>query len=231
MNFPLYLAMTDQEMAGSSGFPRHMGYLGCCFSRSGPGISGLPRSLPAGCMLILDDRNPFENHDPRRIADTLDAFIRQWDCAGLLLDFQRPGCPETGGLARLLGESLPCPVAVSHCYAESVPGPVFLPPVPPDCPVAEHLAPWTGREIWLEMSFSPLCLTLTESGCTRDTHWISPEEEGFPCAHLFCRCRTEVTPDAARFYFRRSREDLYDLMGEAQNFGVTRAIGLWQELG
>lgn len=231
MNFPLYLAMTAQEMTNSSAPPRYSAFLGCCFSQSGSGLSGLPRELPKGCMLILDDRNPFRDHDPCRIGDELNRVIREMECDSLLLDFQRTGCPEAGTLARYLSDSLPCPVAVSHHYADFCPGPLFLPPVPPDCSLGTYLAPWKGKEIWLEFSFSRLCLTLTESGCTADDDRMPQEQAGLPCPALLSRYHVEISSGAARFYFWRTRQDLDALAEQAHAQGVTRAVGLWQELG
>lgn len=231
MNFPLYLAMTGQEIANSSALPQAPAYLGCCFSQSGSGLSGLPEELPKGWMLILDDRHPFQHHDPGRIAEELGAFIREQACESLLLDFQRPDCQETAMLASCLTDTLPCPVAVSHYYGTDHPGPVFLPPIPPDCPVQTYLAPWRGKEIWLEASCSPLCLNLTESGCTVEEDWAAPVESGLPYPVLHCRYRVETLPQAARFYLWRTRKDLDALMLRAASLGVTRAVGLWQELG
>lgn len=231
MDFPLYLAMTAQEMAHSTILPQHMGFLGCCLSSSSPGVSGLPRELPERCMLILDDRNPFQNHNPRQITAELEVFIREKECESLLLDFQRPGNPDASNLVKLLSDALPCPVAVSHCYGSSCSGPVFLPPVPADRSLREHIAPWAGREIWLETSFAPICLTLTESGCTVDTDWLPDSEPGFPCEKLHSHYHTEITPQAVHFHFRRTRDDLDALLRQAKNQGITRAVGLWQELG
>jgi len=121
-------------------------------------------------------------------------------------------------------------VSVSECYAEGLSCPVFLPPVPLDMPLKTYLAPWAGREIWLEAALDGVVLTLTEAGCTAAPFFDFPED-GHSDARLHCHYTVEPGPDSAVFRLWRTRSDLDALLADAQVQGVTRAIGLWQELG
>ena len=229
MVLPLYLAQTSLEMAGNS-LPEHPAYLACHFSPGGQGLSNLPQALPAGAMLILDDSTPMAGHDPELIVRQLADAIRQHSCESLLLDFQRGNISGQQELAKLLTDSLPCPVGVSEVYAELLSCPVFLPPVPPDKPLKDYLAPWQGREIWLEAALEGITLTLTEAGCSVEALYDFPEH-GLTDEALPCHYTVGTTEKSAIFHLWRTRQDLESLLSEAESLGVTKAIGLWQELG
>ena len=227
MALPLYLAMTPGEIAGNFASADHIACLSCHFSPWGRGLSGIPENLPPECLLILDDRTPMNGHDPEHIREALSDSLQKLRCIGLLLDFQRPGNPEQQELARLLTASLPCPVGVSEFYARELNCPVFLPPVPADRPVKDYLSPWQGREIWLEAALDGITLNLTQSGCT-ETPLTSFPEDGWLDKRLHCHYSIETSENAAIFHLWRTVEDLQALLADAP--GVTRAIGLWQEL-
>ena len=229
MALPLYLAQTALEMAGNP-LTEGTAYLACHFSPGGQGLSNLPETLPTGAMLILDDSTPMDGHDRSLILKQLDQLISKLECQSLLLDFQRKDVPGQWDLAKLLAESLPCPVGVSELYAHGFPCPVFLPPVPPDKPLAEYLIPWQGREIWLEAALDGITLTLTESGCTVDPLWDFPEDR-LVDEKLYCHYSIETTNHSAVFHLWRTGADLGALLEEAKSQGVAKAIGLWQELG
>ena len=228
MALPLYLAQTAAEMAGNP-HSGHLAWMACHFSSGSRGLSNLPEMLPAGAMLILDDSTPLDGHDPALIAAQLSEVIAGQRCESLLLDFQRPQIPGQQELAKLLTASLPCPVGVSDIYARALACPVFLSPVPPDQHLSDHLTTWQGREIWLEAALEGIRLTLNEGGCCVEQLWDSPEE-GIPDPRLHCRYTIETQADSAVFQLWRTREDLDALLKEAESLGVTRAIGLWQEL-
>ena len=228
MVLALYLAQAATEMAGNPK-PENLAYLACHFSPGGKGLSNLPPDLPPGAMLILDDSAPMDGHDPELIRKQLSDFILERQCEALLLDFQRRDVPGQRELANLLCSSLPCPVGVSEIYAEGLPCPVFLPPVPPDMPVSEYLKLWQGREIWLEAALDGIRLTLMESGCTAETLWDFPED-GQCDKKLHCHYTIKTSADSAVFHLWRTKTDLDDLLLEAESKGVTKAVGLWQEL-
>jgi hypothetical protein len=169
-----------------------------------------------------------DGHDPERIREALSDILQKLSCGGLLLDFQRPGNPEQQALAQLLTTSLPCPVGVSEFYARELNCPVFLPPVPADRPVKDYLSPWQGREIWLEAALDGITLNLTQAGCTEAPLTGFPED-GWQDKRLHCHYSIETSENAAIFHLWRTAEDLQALLADAP--GVTRAIGLWQELG
>ena len=228
MALPLYLAQTAAEMAGNP-LSGSCAYMACHFSPGGRGLSNLPEMLPTGAMLILDDSSPMADHDPALILKQLADVISRHSCESLLLDFQRSGLPAQQELAKLLCNALPCPVCVSEIYAHGLACPVFLPPVPPDRLLMDHLAPWQGREIWLDAALDGITLTLTESGCTADPFFDFPED-GLTDKYLNCHYTIETTAKSAIFRLWRTREDLNALLAEAESQGITKAVGLWQEL-
>ena len=229
MALPLYLALTPAEMAGNPDLPDCLAYMACHFSPGGTGLSNCPSSLPENALLILDDSTPMAGHDLRQIRDELLRLVETNRCAGLLLDFQRPEIPGQRELSELLCAGLPCPVALSDLYAKDLSCPVFLPPVPPDKPLSDHLKPWQGREIWLEAALDGIALTLTEEGCTAAPLFDFPEN-GQAHRKQHCHYTVETTDQSALFHLWRTRKDLDNLLAEAERLGITKAVGLWQEL-
>lgn len=231
MALPLYLAMTAAEMQANSVLPEKLGYMACHFSPYGCGLSNGPTALPEGSMLILNDRIPCRAHDHHLITDQLIEMIELCGCRSVLLDFQRPGYEEAAALAATLAESLPCPVGVSELYAQGLDCPVFLSPVPLDMPLAAYLAPWQGREIWLDAALDGAALTLTETGCTSVPLPYPQMDKGHADASLHCHYTIQTNSDTASFTLFRTWDDLQALLSNAEAHGATRAVGLWQELG
>lgn len=226
-----YFAMTAAEICGNDHLPPEIAWMACHFSPYGTGLSNLPKALPAGSLLILNDRTPIHGHDAARIAQQLEERMEALNCRGLLLDLQRPGEPETAALVKHLTEALPCPVAVSDLYGDGLSCPVFLPPAPPDVPLEAWLAPWQGREIWLEMALDGAVLILTEEGAA--TAPLSPSEHpegGHREETLHCHYCIELSEADVKFPLWRTEEDLEELLEEAEGLGVTTAVGLYQEL-
>ena len=226
-----FLAMTAAEIFAVSQFPSEIGWMACHFSPYGLGLSNLPRQLPPKSLLILDDITPTHGHDPTLIADQLAERITALDCAALLLDFQRPEVEETAALVSVLAQGLPCPVAVSHLYADAGACPVFLPPVPPSVPPEAYFAPWKGLEIWLELALDGEEIVLTEEGSSSaPLPHVPMKETDFFDNTLLCHYRCELEADAAKFTLYRTEADLEPLLTEAEKHGVTTAVGLYQEL-
>lgn len=232
MAFPCYLAMTAAEFAQTQALPERVAWMACHFSPYGTGLSNCPERLPKGAMVILNDRTPIHGHEPALIAQQLQEITDRAEASCVLLDLQRPDCPETAAVVQALVQELSCPVGVSDAYAQGLSCPVFLPPPPLDQPLAEHLAPWKGREIWLEAALDAETVTLTQEGpqFTPVSRWKGPET-GFQDPALHCHYRVEVQENQIRFTLFRTHEDLEALLGEASALGVTQAIGLFQELG
>ncbi len=223
----LYLAMTAAEIGTNSSLPLNLAWMACHFSPYGTGLSNLPQALPAGSMLILNDRTPVADHDPEVIVSQLQDITENFGCSRLLLDFQRPGETRTRQIAERILQELPCPVAVSEYYTEGLDCPIFLPPVPLWKTAEEYIKPWTGREIWLEAALDGAQITVTEQGAT---FLPCPAPEA-PLPHfdndLCCHYGTELTDSAAVFTLQRTRDDLQKLLN---NENIACFVGLYQEL-
>ena len=226
-----YLAVTAGEMAASVSLPPRIAWMACHFSPYGTGLANLPQRLPPESLLILNARTPICGHDPVLIAAQLEECAERLGCSGVLLDLQRPGQPQTRELVSCLCRMVSVPIAVSECYAGEVPCPVFLPPPPPDEPLETYLESWKGREIWLEAATDGLEIQLREAGAAAAplSCWEVPETGGFADEGLHCHYQSRVQEDCAVFTLWRTRADLDELLTEAEEFGVTTAVGLYQE--
>jgi len=219
-----YLAMRWAEFAEENRIPEKYAWMVCPFSPEWR----TPPALPPGSLLILTDEKPPAEMDQEQICQTVQAM----DCAGVVLDFQKPKTKQTAAFATRLVSALPCPVAVSEGYAAELDCPVFLSPCPHHVPLQEHLAPWQGRELWLDLARDAETITLTKDGCS-----ILPlplgeiPEGGFADERLRCHYRAETGDDFARFTLWRTTEDVDALMEEAETLGIQTFVGLWQELG
>ena len=223
-----YLAMTATELAGNKAPACPIAWMACHFSPYSTGLSNLPAALPKGSLLILNDRTPVFGHNPKQIAGQLEELVTQLECAGILLDFQRPGEERTQSIATAVA-ALPCPVAVTPAYAEGLDCAVFLPPPPLTTPLGDYLQPWQEREIWLEIAKEATLFRVDGSGCKEVS-----ESAPFPCPHqderLICQYGMAVQADHIHFYLRRDAEMLQALMEKAADLGVKRFVGLFQEL-
>ena len=232
MPLPLYLAMTPEEIAWSSQIPHNFAYLSCHFSSTGTGLSNFPEQIPRNGILILDDSQQMDGHDPEQIAEELFTIPGFQNARGVVLDFQQPGKPESAGMAEFLTKTLPCPVAVSHHYATALSGPVFLPPLPPDQTPDAYLSPWKHRPVWLEVALDAIQIHITESGAVRNylpTH--NESKHGFTDQTLGCHYKIAMESNAAVFTLYRTRSDLDTLLQTLSGGCIQMAIGLWQELG
>ncbi len=228
MGLPFYLAMTAREWEEAPSAARPLAYMDCHFSPYGTGLTGIPEQLPPGSLLVVDDRIPLWCHDPALIVRQLQEAAETLSLAGVLLDLQDPAHPLARQIAHGVRD-LPCPVAApGDCRGG---GAVFLPPVPPDCPPARYLAPWQGREIWLDMAPDALQITVDTAG-SRSAPLSGPLPEGTVHRNtaLCCSYVTQVTADFARFTLFRTRQDMETLLKAAEPFGVTCALGLYQQL-
>lgn len=231
MAIACYLAMTPGEISSCPQLPAKTAWMACHFSSSSSGISNLPPELPDGAMLILDDSTPFNGHDPAVISRELSQAVNQLAVRSMLLDFQRPNVPQVQELAQMLVSALPCPVGVSAPYAKGLECPVFLPPLPLDQCLDEHLAPHKGREVWLDMA----------PGCGQyhirfhGNQYLPLPADAFPPGPfrddtLRCRYATSVTEEGVTFSLFRGQEELEKLLEDGEKLGVSMAIGLYQEL-
>ena len=230
MAIPFFLALTAAEFAKMSHFPTHIAWMACHFSPYGTGITNLPKTLPEGSLLILNDRTPVCGHDPELICQALWETAREYRCSGLLLDLQRQDSAETAAIIQKV-LTLPLPVAVSDLYAGMYDCPVFLSPPPLHIPLEAHTAPWQGREIWLEMTNEGSKIRVTKEGSTLTTIPCPALESNFRDDGLLCHYSTQLTGDAVTFTLFRTQEDTQALIEKAEILGVTHAVGLYQEFG
>ena len=217
--------MTEAEIRNSPLLPPNTARMGCHFSPTGPGLSQLPSSLPRGGMLILDDREPFQNHTPAQIAQELKDTLDRLGCDSLLLDFERPPTPQTQKLGALLAQVLPCPVGMPPAYGVGIP---FLSPCPLHIPLEDYLRPFQGREIWLEWMVQAQTITVTPQGTALGPAKDKPDR-GWYDQHLQCMAAMDTTPEGVIFTLFDTPDTLEKKMTQAQKLGVTRRIGLYQD--
>ena len=232
MSINCFLAMTAGEFVSGAPLPPRPAWMACHFSVYGTGLTNLPRNLPAGSMVIVNDRIPLNGHDPKQIGAQLADLEQQLDISGFLLDFQRQDCPETQRIASYLAEVLTSPVGITEGYAEGLTCPVFVSPPPLHIPPADRFSRWAGRELWLEAAIEAGTLQITSNGCRYHTlPYTPPDLPVFAAQELFSRYRTEVTSEDALFTFYRGPVELAQLIEHCKTWGITRAIGLYQQLG
>lgn len=223
------LALTPSEFSSvPQAFPG-MGWLSCRFSAEGRGLENLPQRLPRNSLLILDDSTPMAGHDPEKITAQLLKAVEKFRCSGLLLDFEKAGNRDQQALAHHLTETLPCPVAVSEAYGRDLDCPLFLSLIPPYVSLPAYITPWKGRELWLELGISTCSITLTPGGASIDQ--AAAASGKLHCdSRLHCHYSVSLSPGQVIFTLTRTKEDLRDLIQEAESLGISRWIGLWQEL-
>lgn len=229
MKIPLYLAMTAAEYSRCTEIPPHICWMACHFSSSGPGLSNMPHSLPAGSVLMVDDSIPFSNHRQEAISAQLAAAVKDFQLRAIILDLQRPAAQNTKALSEAL-QKLPCPIICTPAYAPPS-SPVLLPPCPPNRRLQDHIAPFKNREIWLELALEGLSIGIDRQGCHSEP---VPYENAAAFPHwderLLCHYKITRGADCVTFHLQRSREDLQKLLESAERLGITHAVGLWQEL-
>ena len=225
-----FLAMTPGEFHNATTLPEQIGWMGCRFSSSGKGLTQIPQALPEGSLLIITDQTPPDGHDPLQIAQEAATVAQKLGCCGIVLDFQRPHIEENTIIAAKIIEDAPCPLAISEHYGEKLDCPVFLPPVPPHMPPEVYFQPWQGREIWLELALDGTEISVTKNGSTF-TPVPYPTQSGriHKDSQLYCHYSTEVTGDDIHFHLMRTIDDVARLLTACEAYGVTTAIGLYQE--
>ena len=223
--------MTAAEFASCAQPPPRMAWMACHFSSYGTGLCNFPPAMADGSMVIVNDRTPIYGHSPELICQQLTDLCEKHKIDAVLLDFQRPDFPQLQQLAQLLTRELPCPVGVSELYSQGLNCPVFVSPPPPHHTLAKHLQTWQGREIWLEAATGYWELTVDTSGMSlEEVPPFSPAESHFyePSVHsqYYIKCEDSF----ARFHMWRSEQALQQLLADAAQLGVTRSIGLYQQL-
>ena len=223
---PHYLALSEAEFSVCSHLPEHFAWLDCRFSSIDAGLTGLPKSLAPGGLLVLTDRTEPSGHSPRLVCRQLEAAVDTLGLSGVLLDFQRPA----GAASRAMAEEicrLPFPVGVTEAYASYTQGPVFL-TVPMLTPLSQVLAPYRGRPIWLDTCREEGILTLTAAGASYRVapHGKTPVHRD---ARLFCGYSYALTEKSLEVYLCRDLSHWAALLEKGREMGVERAVGLYQE--
>lgn len=232
MGLACYLAMTAAEFQAAETVPDAAAWMACHFSGSNRGLSNLPENLPKDSLLILDDSIPINGHDPQLIREQLYSLAEQFSLKGILLDFEREGVQELGQLAACLVQDPRCPVCVSRLYAKELSCPVFLPPPPLHTPLAEYLAPWKNRTVWLELAMETQIARIDSRGCRlEDAPMAELPEPSFTDRECCCRYHWELTGEEAVFTMVREQNELNLLEEDARALGVALTIGLYQQLG
>lgn len=232
MALPLYLAITAAEISTCGQIPGRIAWMSCHFAPCGQGLSNIPTTLPPGAMLMLNDRQPIHGHSADLVAGQLAEAVERLKCESVLLDFQRPPVPESIAIVQSIQRALPCPVAVSDGYAKNLECPVFLSPPPLHIPLEAHLAVWSDREIWLEAALCQEQVTVTASGTVFMPQFPTDVlAGGFYNDALRCRYHSQISNTAVKFTLFDTAETLKNKLNFAQTLGVTRAVGLFQELG
>ena len=231
MTLPIYLAMTAQEMHSCASLPPHVAYMACHFSPYSTGLSDFPDDLPAGSLLIINDRIPINGHDPMEILTQLENFCQKKEPAGILLDLQRPECAESLAVAQILTQNIPLPVCVTPSYAKDLNASVFLGLPALHVPLDEHIRPWHGRKIWLDITPQCSCYRIDKNGCVCNDSTNSYTSDSLSCVPLHCHYRIEKLPDCLHITLHRTQEDLQALLTESKQLGIEKAVGLYQQLG
>lgn len=216
-----YLAMTAEEIAQNPTFYQKSALIYCPFSEA-------TLSIPGSEILILTDSNPVN----LQFADDCICRISSKRPPMVIVDFQRPELPAAVRFIRMLLDRLPCPVYVSDLYASDFSCPVFLSPLPPYKKLADHIQPWIGRDICLDISTERSQIRVTEEGSAITR--LPPSQDtgnGFADSCLHCHYSISASDDTAVFTLWRTEEDLTALLDEAEGLGIRHTIGLYQELG
>lgn len=230
MTLPVYLAMTGSEFTSCCPQNYYPAWMACHFSPYSRGLSNFPPTLPQNSLLIVNDYVPQNGHDKDVITQQLMQLLSYGKIQKVLLDFQRPKSDVLTTLTKQLVNTLPCPVCVTKQYAEENDCPILVPPIDPHIPLECAFNNYGGRELWLELSYSPETVSVTGKGavvsdgimsCPSPEHWESS---------LNCHYKFAWKDETAVFYLYRTANDLISLLNASRDYNVTCGIGLYQEL-
>lgn len=231
MALPLYLAMTSSEFM-TCPLPERAAYMACHFSLYGQGLENIPEHLPRDSILILNDRVPVWDHDPDLAVRQLQQAVDTTGAAGVLLDFQVSGQTRCREIAKAAIDTLSCPVAVTEAYGLDLDCILFLPAPSLHQSFTEWLRLWDGREIWIEAATESVRCQITREEAKLEP---IPFQSVLPHCHIHpalgCRYSVENLDDRVVFTLTRTREDLLAALEIWDGHGITKAIGLYQQLG
>lgn len=223
----VFLAQSGLEMAKS--LPERFAYMALHFSAYSKGLSNAPAQLPQGSILLLDDSMEPADHDPQVVTDQLRELVNRFSPKAVLLDFQRTKTKELENMATCILQALSCPVGVTEVYARDLGCPVFLLPPPVNKALEDYIDPWKNQGVYLEIAPDCLAFTVTEKDSTPAQ---IPIVQNLPLEdhRLHCHYNVDVFSDRAVFTICRYKEDLAQLVQEAEQLGVLACVGLYGEL-
>lgn len=227
MSLRFYLAMTEAEIRSATSLPRHLAYMACHFSPYGIGLTNIPKQLPPGSILIVNDRVPVLHHDPQFILRQLTSAVQKLSVFGILLDFQIRGVPLTAQIVKTLADSLPCPVAVSSAYGETLSCPIFSAPQ-----LHQRFCDFEpikkNRPLWLDTYQETALYEVTPDGCTIGKS-TGVSGNCFFDEALQCRYTFSLKKDSAIFTLSRQAGEMAGYLRAAEQAGVSVAVGLYQQ--
>lgn len=214
-----YVAVTAKEMSNLQG--QNLAWMACRFDPKGKGLTNLPEQLPAGSLILVDDLHPLGQHDLSFICRQLRQLCQRLQCAGIVLDLQRPKSSRSLQMVNALLQ-LPIPVAVTGEYARNLNCPVFL-TAPMHIKLQKLLAPWNGREVWLDV---PMGLKILHQG--KIIEETATPQSNYQWDRFLCCGYVRHSPD--RFTLCRSKQMLPKILDEAARLGIPKALVLHSEL-
>lgn len=196
----------------------------CCAPFS-PGLLIGPSRLPKGSVAVFTDRVTPTFHQSGRIAGELKALMKTLHSPALILDWTGELSPWLEELLKqLCGVQLVLPPHLAGKEDSAV-----LVPSVVEKSLEDLLAPWNGRQIWLDMVSSAAQLTLTRNGCEVVPWQASIREGDLYDETLCCQYRVETAQEEARFYLYETQQTRMKKLEKARSLGVAGAIGLWKD--
>ncbi|MBR4864904.1 MAG: hypothetical protein IKU07_10030 [Oscillospiraceae bacterium] len=231
MDIKRYVAMTKAELATFPVAEDLPAWMACHFSSYGNGLSNIPDWLPAGSMIILDDRTPPCDHDTDVIAMQLNSLADKYKTDIFLLDFQRKNNHHTENIVKELTTKLRGKVGVTEAYAHCASCAVFITCPLPHQSLPDKLSKWKTRELWLELATETEIITISKGNTTfeRVNYSLLTETDLYD-EKLKSRYRAAVKENNAKIIIERTSEELSLLLQEAQSLGIKIAAGLCQQL-
>ena len=232
MDLPLYHAMTAAEFSSVQKLPKNIAWMACHFSAYSTSLSNLPAEIPAGSMIIINDKMPPSGHDKFAIAEQLNRLADRHKVSYFLLDFERKETEETAEMVQHLTSALNRQVAVTESYAHAGKGPVLISMPPPHISLKQQIGKIQNRELWLELAMETEIATIDSNGCHFSSYCGEefPEKE-FTDSALHTKYRLQICNNHAKYLLKREIAEVADIMKEAKNLGITAFVGLYQQLG
>lgn len=214
-----YLAVTEKEIGNFSG---PVAWMACRFAQRQPGLENLPSQLPPGSLIMVDDLQPIFGHSPARVARQLESLCKKHRSAGIILDLQRKKTPQAMQMVKALLQIKEIPIALTPEYAREFSCPVLV-TVPIHLKLQQVVAPWKGREIWLDIPMGQVNLRQGKVTEEKSSHSGSYQWDRFLC------CGYAKTGQDA-YTLCRTKAMLPKILDEAAKLGIAKALILASEI-